>query len=138
MQGKKAPVWKTKDGQRIPMTEMTDAHIRNAIANLERGVVEKRQQLIDELEEKIADFEANLENVRARIRLEAQTDYHELGFIDSGLAAALALVYDARWEEHLNRLEQLKNRLELIKAGDPRGVNGYQELIRERNRRQGV
>jgi hypothetical protein len=48
MQGKKVPIWKTRDGRKILMTEMTDAHIRNAIASLERGVVTKRQQLIED------------------------------------------------------------------------------------------
>lgn len=135
---KKIPIWKTKSGQKIPFTEMTDAHLKNAIAHCERKVIEQRQQLIDELQDQIAEFEENLDKARYEIGLEAQVDYHELGFIDSGLASALAPVYDARWESHLNRLEQLKNRLELLKVGETRGVSGYQELLSERNRRKGV
>ncbi len=32
----RSPVWKTKDGRLIPITEMVDSHLKNAIAMLRR------------------------------------------------------------------------------------------------------
>ena len=124
MQNLNTPTWETKEGQEIPIAEMTDSHLDNAIAYLERRVVEIKDKLIEYFEHKI--YVATRE-----VALDAEI-FYPMAHHDSGVAAAEYWGY--AWA-----MEPWKSRLEQVKIGDPSGMNPvYQELIQERNRRKSV
>lgn len=114
--------WRTKDGQEIPITEMTDSHLDNAIAYLERRVVEIKDKLIEYYERKI--YIATRD-----IALDCEI-FHPGAHTDSTLAAAE--YYGSTWA-----MEPWATRIEQVRAGNPAGMNPiYLELIQERTRRQ--
>lgn len=111
--------WITIDGQHLPITQMTDSHLDNALAHLERSAIKNKEYWIDYYNRKI----------QGEIKL-----WRDIADDDrmAGRSYISAYEYPSGDTEEIKKYRAL---LILVENGDPQGIDIYPHLVAERKRR---
>lgn len=114
------PTWITRDGQHIPVNQMTDSHLNNAIAHLDKSVIKNKEYWIN----------------YCRLKIEADRRlWQDIADDDLLLGRSYMCAYEYPTED-TEVIKKYQKLILLIEGGDPRGIDIYSDLIRERESRK--
>lgn len=111
--------WITIDGQHLPITQMTDSHLDNALVHLERSVVKNKEYWVNYCKRKIQQ-EMDL--------------WQDIADDDRTAGRSYMCAYEYPFRD-TEEIKKYRANLLLIENGDPKGIDIYPHLVAEKKRR---
>lgn len=120
MNTKKIPIWLTRDGQSIPITQVTESHLNNAINHLKRSVIENKEYWINYCKKRISEENEMWLEMELDDRMRGANYFTGREYIPT---------------EDTEEIKKYQKLIKLIEDGDPKRIDIYEELIAEKERR---